>query len=219
MGRFFLSFIDFAWTVDYSICARMLLLPKSVEIQKVMENQTFRSRLVELIQKSRKAMRLYSSMGRTLVRPGETRAAAEFADVQTNEWRGVNAELVKRLSFLVELPQTKMLISDVLALRDQLYSDFRINEADLRTKQRDLIFSSEHGDFIKAALLSRDLVVLKAKVQATQAAHHELDAVVRKSKISIRPIELGRNEVLELEAANQSPPQVAKVIQLRKIGQ
>ena len=190
-----------------------------------MENQTFRSRLVELIQKSRKAMRLYTSMGRTFARPGESRTSGEFADAQANEWRGINADLVRRLSVFVESPNTKKLVSDVLNLRDQLQSDFRAAESELHSKQRELIFAAENSDFIKAAVLSRELVLLKARVQATQAAHHELDAVVSKSKLSGHSIELSDDKVVGAEHVKEqhrnqgsSEPQRAKVIQLRKVG-
>jgi hypothetical protein len=53
--------------------------------------------------------------------------------------------------------------------------------------QRELILSAEKGDFIRASTLSTTLVSLKARVQAGQAAHHELDTLIKKSKV-VRPV-------------------------------
>jgi hypothetical protein len=201
-----------------------------------MDSQTFRSRLVDLIQKSRKAMRLYTTMGRTVVRPGEIKSGSELADAQAAEWRTINAELVRKLSLLVEGPQSKKIVADVLALRDQLYGDFRMAEAELRSRQQELMSAAENGDFIKAALLSRDLVVVKARAQATQAAHHELDAVIKKSKIQVtsqgetsRSTEefmrqqqtTGHESQADARREEVSTPQpsLAKVIQLRRAAQ
>jgi plasmid maintenance system killer protein len=147
-----------------------------------MEGQTFRSRLVELIQKSRKAMRLYSNVGRSISFSSDS-SSSNFAEQQTEEWRNVNAELVRRLTLMVESPQQERLTTEVLGYRAQLYSDFRAIESDLNLKQRDLIFSSENSDFVKAALLSGELVRLKARVQALQAAFHEVDLVIKRSNI------------------------------------
>ena len=203
-----------------------------------MDNQTFRSRLVELIQKSRKAMRLYTTMGRTLGMRGneargadsDTRGANEYAELQAAEWRSVNAELVKKLSSFAESPNAKKLVSDVLHFRDHLHAEFRMAEAELKSKQRDLLFAAENSDFIKAALLSRDLVSLKARTQAAQAAHHELESVIRRSKIGggvaapSGSIELTSEQIVD-EAAQSKAPSVpsddvgtrrAKIIPLRK---
>ena len=165
-------------------------------------------------------------MGRTILRPGEVRVGAEYADNQASEWRSVNAELVRKLSALVEGPQNRKIVPDVLALRDQLYGDFRMAEADLRSKQQELILAAENSDFIKAAVLSKDLVVLKARAQATQAAHHELDAVIRKSKIQItHHIEISpsgertpyEEEDEDVMSDTGTGPALAKVIPLRKM--
>jgi hypothetical protein len=63
---------------------------------------------------------------------------------------------------------------------------WRTSESELVQSQRELIACAERGDFIRAASLSINLVSLKARVQAGQAAHHELDMLIRRSKV-IRP--------------------------------
>jgi len=173
-------------------------------------------------------------------RVGESRftedhkVTSEFAELQASEWRTINAELVKRLSSYVESPNQKKLVSDVSSLRDQLYSDYRLAEAELRSKQRDLVFASENSDFIKSAVLSRDLVTLKARMQATQAAHHELDACMRRSKVSASScdhvqsaqqarergsIELGAEQIIHPEPVREEGAgRLAKIIPLRKSG-
>jgi len=72
------------------------------------------------------------------------------------------------------------------------------------------------------------LVCLKARAQATQAAHHELDAVMRRSKVAgasvekidqDMSIELSHDQVIEdglSEAAPSKGTRLAKVIPLRK---
>lgn len=189
-----------------------------------MEQQTFRSRLVELIQKSRKAMRLYSTIGKSGTRPG-----GDFADYQAHEWREVNAELVRRLGAALETPDHRRLVANVCVLRDQLNSEFRSAEGEMRTRQRELIVAAEHSDFIRAGNLSRELVLLKARTQASQAAHHELEVVLKRSKVSeglqsedSAPIELSSEQVVPPKEESTSKPrdaapQVAKVIPLRKI--
>jgi len=149
-----------------------------------MESETFRSRLAQLVQKSRKAIRLYTSMGKL----GPDRG--EFAEVQVGQWREVNSELLRALSELLDNPNQRALAGQVFALRDRFCAEWRRVEADLRVKQQELISAAERSDFVRAAHLSRELVLLKAREQATQAAHHELEEVLKKSRLSQPTIEL-----------------------------
>lgn len=172
-----------------------------------MESETFRTRLVALMQKSRKAIRLYTTMGSM---PDETNS--EFREMQVQEWKGLNSELLKQLSVALENPSSKNLSSDVFALRDNFYSRWRMTESEMHVKQKELIHSSEKGDFIKSAVLSRELVALKARVQAAQAAHHEIEDVIQKSRVAMPPLELTREKIV----AEETAPIRAKVIPLRK---
>lgn len=58
-----------------------------------MDRDTFRSRVVKLIQKSKKALRLYTSMSRL-----NTGEASELADKQLDEWKSVNQILIRTLT-------------------------------------------------------------------------------------------------------------------------
>ena len=180
-----------------------------------MDNETFRSRLLTLVTKSRKALRLYSNVGRFNAEGGNA-----LTELQTGEWKGVTAELLRSLSLLLENPNARQLVTDVVALRDRFNAHWRTLETDLHSKQRELLMSAESSDFVRAALLSKELIVLKARMQAAQAAHHELQDVVRRSKVAQTPIELTSEHVLPDGAADphrvEAAAPIAKVIPLRK---
>lgn len=138
-----------------------------------------------LIQKSRRALRLYNSAGSTSFVRLEG-ATAELSGAQVAEWREINSLLLRKLTEAADSPNTKKLIYDVFALRNEFHSLWRSSESELVTSQRELISCAERGDFIKATSLSTVLVSLKARVQAGQAAHHELDMLIKKSRV-VRP--------------------------------
>ena len=150
-----------------------------------MESESFRSRVLALIQKSRRALRLYSSAGSTSFVRMEG-ASTELSNAQVGEWREINSLLLRRLTEAADSPNTKKLIYDVFALRNDFQTLWRSSESELVVSQRDLIACAERGDFIKASSLATVLVSLKARVQAGQAAHHELDMLIKKSKV-VRP--------------------------------
>jgi hypothetical protein len=148
-----------------------------------MEGDTFKSRVERLAQKSRKALRLYTSMGQKGVA-----SAGVYAEWQVQQWQEVNGELVRSLSAVLARPHQRLMVSDVFSLADSYYGQVRYSEAELDSSHSELIAAAASGDFIKAAKLSADLVSLKARVQATQAVYHELSELIQKSKIS-RPAE------------------------------
>ena len=150
-----------------------------------MESESFRSRVVALIQKSRRALRLYTnSTGQAMARvEGST---PELSAAQVSEWRDVNGLLLRKLTMAADSPSTKKLVHDVFALRNEFQSMWRTSESELVTQQRELVAAAERGDFIKASGLSTSLVSLKARVQAGQAAHHELDILIKRSRV-VRP--------------------------------
>ena len=149
-----------------------------------MESESFVSRVMALIQKSRRALRLYSSAGsHGFSRDG---SSGELPAAQVAQWREVNGLLLRKLSEAAEAPNTKKIIYDVFALRSEFQTLWRTSESELVQSQRELIASAESGDFIRAAVLSTSLVSLKARLQAGQAAHHELDLLIKRSKV-VRP--------------------------------
>jgi len=149
-----------------------------------MESESFRARVLALIQKSRRALRLYSSAGTISGSKGET--PADLSAVQVLEWRDINGLLLRKLSLAAESPNTKKLIYDVFALRNEFQTVWRNSESELVQSQRELVACAERGDFVRASTLATSLVSLKARVQAGQAAHHELDLLIRRSKV-VRP--------------------------------
>jgi hypothetical protein len=150
-----------------------------------MESESFRSRLLALIQKSRRALRLYNNTGgQSIVRMEGT--SAELSAAQVSEWRDINSLLLRKLTDTADSASTKKLVYDIFALRSEFQSLWRGSESELVQQQRDLIASAERGDFIKASGLATSLVSLKARVQAGQAAHHELDLLIKRSRV-VRP--------------------------------
>lgn len=151
-----------------------------------MESESFRTRVVNLIQKSRRALRLYSNTvgGQGLVRVDS--GSPELSAAQVAEWRDINGILLKKLSEAADSPSTKKLVYDVFALRNEFQTLWRTSEGELVRNQRELVSAAERGDFIKASGLAALLVTLKARVQAGQAAHHELDLLIKRSRV-VRP--------------------------------
>ena len=178
-----------------------------------MQGETFRGRVARLIQRSRKALRLYSSIGRTPFDQDRVEHSRELSELQLGQWKEINAELARELTSALERPNQRGLPNEVAALRDRFYGEWRMAEAELHEQQRALIASAEHGDFIRATHLGQRLVVLKARVQATQAAHHELSDLSDKSKLGtsaaveftreVRTTDESRNDVVQPVLANQ----------------
>lgn len=158
-----------------------------------MDKETFFQRLGALLQKSRKAQRLYSSMGRV------SSDSSPYSEAQIEEWRTISSDILRQLSAVMERPQSKTLVSDVVAIRDNFYHVWRSSESSLHRVQRDLMSSSERGDFVKAVVLAEEAVVLKARVQAAHAAHHEFSEILRNSKVAQSPIELTSEQILPFE--------------------
>jgi hypothetical protein len=150
-----------------------------------MESESFVYRVMALIQKSRRALRLYSTAGGSSYNRVEG-TLGELPSVQVAEWREVNGLLLRKLTEAAEAANTKKIIYDVFALRSEFQTLWRTTEAELVQSQRDLIACAESGDFIRAATLATNLVSLKARLQAGQAAHHELDLLIKRSKV-VRP--------------------------------
>ncbi len=162
-------------------------------------------RVSDLIQKSRKAVRLYSGAERM-----SSDTKGEHSDTQVAVWREINSELLRELQRSLEQANLKKIITDVFSLRDRFLARWRCGEADLHIKQKDLIYAAENGDFVKSALLSTELLVLKATVQACEAVTHELNDLLGSSRPSA--IELTRQQEVPL----QSEPRRARVIPLPK---
>ena len=178
-----------------------------------MEQETIRTRLMQLMQKSRKAQRLYSTGGASVSgRSGTSRNEShDFAEIQVGQWRDVNADLLRDLTNVVSNPNQRGMVGALFGLRDRFYSEWRRVEAELRVKQRDLIVAAEQSDFTRAALLSRDLVLLKSREQATHAVQHELQEVIQKCRLVQPTIELSSDRAVSERETHAAAGFVAPV--------
>jgi hypothetical protein len=194
-----------------------------------MDSVQLRSRLLKLLQKSRKAVRLYSSVDTTLVGKylvsGDGQISeTKVRELQSDEWKRVTTELMRDLSSALENPNPKRLVHDLYALRDRSYSDWRLAEAELHRHQKDLVTAAETSDFIKASVLSIKLIRMKAHFQASQAVYQEMQEVLSKSsavspaQVVMLSEDMKDQEVLLKEGNHQEEfqPRIANVIPLRQ---
>ncbi len=237
-----------------------------------MEHDTFRNKLSKLTQKTRKALRLYSSSGNSplghasrplghtsksgsarnrstqssssplqqLSRqpvavsqdsyltngsfPTESEHAVDSIDysvLQVQQWKEVTRDLLQKITPLLTISNNRKLVIEFYGIRDQFYNEWRLLQADLHTRQLELEAAAEGGEFVKCVNLSVDLVSLKARMQACQAAHNELQRIIENSKVSsptAQEIESQRIEEEE-EVAEEAPhydPDDSNVIPLRR---
>jgi hypothetical protein len=178
---------------------------------------TFRTRLLELIQKSRKACRLYASMGKHSGRGNSY--AGDLTDLQAEEWRRVNVELATRLGESFDKPDQRKAAIEVVTARDTFLRELGLSRNELNQKKAELSMSSSREDFVVCAIASRELVVLKARCQALEAACHEIDQVIKRSKLEGISVELPQDAVeVSIEKEEPAPePFKTKIIPLRKM--
>lgn len=188
-----------------------------------MTSDTFHSRILSVLQKSRRALRLYTQ-GNAGKLTSQEEFQAELSSLQISEWREVNNFLVRKLSQAAEGPSAKRLVFEIFSVRTELAAEYKAAEEGMGTAQRELNSSVENNDFARSAILARSLVTLKARKQAYHAAHHEVDLIIRRSKITNCPDEREVNQTIELlehqvvgneELGTGYTP--AKVIPLRRV--
>lgn len=146
-----------------------------------MEKGSLVERVHELLAKSRKAVRLYSSMAQS----------SKASDSQIAEWRSANQTLVRELTELLASPQTKTVGPGLYQIREIFLASWRDSEEELKKKHFELTKSAENGDYIKSSMLSQELVVLKARAQSSQAVSHEVGQIIEKSKVPPPSVESG----------------------------
>ena len=142
-----------------------------------MEDHTLRSKLLALIQKSRKAVRLYNNVSNLSDLGGSA-----MTSTQVLEWKNINAELVKRLSTVLDIGNGRKLVAELFGIRDYFLNEFQSLDHDLAIKQKELITAAQIGDYVKCFAISSELVSQKARIQAAQAAHHELELILKRYK-------------------------------------
>jgi hypothetical protein len=146
-----------------------------------MESDTFRQRLLGLVQKSRRALRLYSAAVHGAPYSSE-RLAGDLSAGQVDEWREINSLLLQGLTEAAEVSAPRRAVMMLFSLRNRFQEQMRVSEADLVTRQKELVNCSQQGDFIRSATLATQLVRLKARMQAEQAAHHELLGLLKRTR-------------------------------------
>ena len=175
-----------------------------------MEDQTFKSRLVELLSKSRKAVRLYDGVSKS-------KRGSAIAELQATEWLNVNTDLVTALSAILDDLSQKSLSAETSNILEQFTSRTLSTIESMHSKKRKLLSLAEEMDFSQASILSRELVGIKARVQALQAVNNELRSVLKKVKPQLdqsSQIELSNDDIFK--PVKQKTPQIAKVIPLRQ---
>lgn len=175
-----------------------------------MENQTLRVRLAALRQKSLKAFGLYRRIGR-----GPNSERARLNDLQLNEWKELSADLGKRLTAVVEESNFKNLNAKAFSLRDHFLNLWRTNQTALHARRTDLMRAAEQSDFIKATILSQELIALRAREQACQAAYSELHNILA-DKADRRADKERAEQNAAVESKIEAEPSMAQVIPLRR---
>lgn len=163
-----------------------------------MSRETFRVRLSQLIQKSRKALKLYTNMAES-----RNRKASES---QLAEWRDVNARLANELQKALSRSNTRDASDLVYQLRDRFYGEWRFAEAELHEKQDQLIELAENAQFARVAQLAEELVRIKARKQAAHAAHHELDTLLLGTSSNRRSSDDDEGGEKETASPEEFPP-------------
>jgi len=148
------------------------------------DDETLKSRLATLLQKSRKAVRVYTSFEKGAYRSSQDqREAAVFTALQLEQWQIVNTDLQRQLMVIIDRPHTRLLASETVGLRDYFYGSWRSYEAELRQKQGELAEAATRGDFIRTAMLGKTCVILRSREQASEAAQHEIQLIVERFKL------------------------------------
>ena len=147
-----------------------------------MSDETFKSKLSKLIQKSRKALRIYSQA----TTPGKHRASTKpYADQQIAIWYKINEEL---LEFLVEITRNahlRKVANESLAYAKLCQRKVITEQQTLHEKHQQLVSYSESGNFINSAKLSSELIQLKASVQARSAVLAELEDLLSYANLKL----------------------------------
>lgn len=116
---------------------------------------------------------------RTATGKGYRTSGERFSEIQAAEWRDVNLSLLKALTSALEEPRQRDLPKRILSIRDAFGEQWSTLNARLQTNRAEAIAAAERADFINLAVLSESLVSLKARCQASEAAHHELSEVCK----------------------------------------
>ena len=142
-----------------------------------MEGPTLLLRLARLRRRCQRALGLYNKMGRSPIGDG-----TRYSDMQVQEWRRVNTALLDELTICLEEHNQKRVIGAAFAIRDRFHNEWRQAEAEMNSMQKELIRYAETADFVKASVVSRNLVSSKARTQAARGAYNEIQQVLSRNR-------------------------------------
>ncbi len=155
-----------------------------------MSSDTFKTKLAKLIQKSRKAIRIYSAVGRDSI----GRPSKPYSDMQLKAWYNVNEELLMFLQEVTTKLHLRQVASEILKYAQKLSSQISPEQQKLNSDHRLLIQYTESADFVNSAKLSQELIVLKSRIEAKKAVLHELEDLLTSANLKL-PITHQMNDV------------------------
>ncbi len=141
-----------------------------------MTTAPFSSRLLALLQRARRAVRMYGSLGRPSSHPEQ---GNEERDAQAREWRVTNELLISRITALIGVrPVTAITPRELGGVVHQFEREAVELSTLLAEGNTRLIGFAEAADYIAAARTARELVILQARSQAIAAVIHELSVLL-----------------------------------------
>ncbi len=155
-----------------------LVLFQRTEIIHIVEaimNATVEARVVALMQRARKALRIYASVERT---PGDS-ANAEFVELQAREWRSANEQLLRRLAALVDRGLASLTIARIATIQAEFASELATTRAEYEHQVVRAHDSLARANFVQAAIETRSLVGMKARLESLLAIEQEFATVLR----------------------------------------
>lgn len=146
-----------------------------------MSSDTFKTKLAKLIQKSRKAIRIYSAVGRDSV----GRPSKPYSDMQLKAWYNVNEELLIFLQEATTKLHLRQVATETLKYAQKLSGQLLPEQTKFASDSRLLVQFAESGDFVNSAKLSQELIVLKAKIEAKKAVLEELGELLSSANLKM----------------------------------
>ncbi len=146
-----------------------------------MSSDTFKTKLAKLIQKSRKAIRIYSTVGRDSI----GRPSKPYSDMQLKAWYNINEELLLFLQDVTTKLHLRQVATETLKYAQKLSAQLHPEQIRLNSDHRLLLHFTEAGDFVNSAKLSQELIVLKAKIEAKKAVLNELEDLLSSANLKL----------------------------------
>ncbi len=163
-----------------------------------MSSESFLVRFLELMKKSKKAVKLYSSLEKAEAKTSLS-SKREGYFRQVLEWREANRLLLEMLQSAHLSFQGRALVDKAYAIRDDFFSLYRETETEFHLKVDLLNQLVNKLQFVKAKNLSHELIQFKAKVEAYAAVCSELQDLLDHGKVA-RGVEVVSPEVnIEVE--------------------